>query len=84
MPIFIRTIKKIIKRVIFRNKTELFGFVYFGKMADISIDTSPTSERESLEEIVNTCGLGSGFVVDIGANDGFSNSCTLGLFSRNN
>ena len=40
-------------------------------MTDTNIDTSPTGERKMLEEIVNICGLGSGFVVDIGANDDF-------------
>lgn len=77
-------IKKFVKKVIFRKGNNLFGFVYFGKMTDTNIDTSPTGERKMLEEIVNICGLGSGFVVDIGANDGFSNSSTLGLFGRNN
>jgi hypothetical protein len=76
-------IKQLIKKFLFRNgKNEILGFVYYGRMKDSSIDTSATGERKHLEKLVDILGLHHGFCVDIGANDGFSNSCTLGLFAN--
>ncbi len=83
MPIKIckNFVRQYLKKIL-NNENERFGFVYYGKMKNSSIDTSSTGERKNLESIVKTLNLDKGFCVDIGANDGFSNSCTLGLFSN--
>jgi hypothetical protein len=48
----------------------------------LKVDGSYCNERSILENYVSQLRLSSGFVVDIAASDGFTQSCTLGLFSR--
>ena len=45
-------------------------------------DGSFAGEREVLESFINKLNIQEGFVVDIAASDGFTQSSTLGLFSR--
>lgn len=47
-------------------------------------ESSFAGERNSLEEIIEDLAFGKGFVVDIAASDGFTQSSTVGLFQRAN
>jgi hypothetical protein len=46
------------------------------------IDASNANEKKTLENIINDLKILDGVVVDIGAGDGYTGSCTFGLFSR--
>lgn len=48
----------------------------------INIDSSFAGERKLLESYVSELKIQEGFVVDIAASDGYTQSSTLGLFSR--
>jgi len=45
-------------------------------------DKSGAGEREILERLVHELNITNGYVVDIAASDGYTQSCTLGLFGR--
>jgi len=48
---------------------------------NFSIDRSNAGERQALESLVSRLVPGPGYVIDIAASDGLSQSCTAGLFS---
>lgn len=52
----------------------------FLQLAGSNINGSSAGERVILEEPLRDLNITNGFVVDIAASDGFTQSCTFGLF----
>jgi len=60
--------------------SNLLALQQLATRANMDIDSSWAGERTELENIVRELDIFKGFVVDIAASDGFTQSCTLGLF----
>ena len=60
--------------------TSLLALQQLASKANMDFDSSWAGERMELEKIVRELDIFKGFVVDIAASDGFTQSCTLGLF----
>ena len=60
--------------------TNLLELQQLALMANTDNDSSWAGERTALEKIVRELDIFKGFVVDIAASDGYTQSCTLGLF----
>ena len=58
----------------------LYSLYSINRKAKKGGDSSYANERDILESLLKSLGMHSGFIVDIAASDGFSQSCTLGLF----
>lgn len=78
-------IKSVVKQYLPKNNTTDFIQLYWlNRKAKKGLDGSYADERATLENLIKRLGINSGFVVDVAASDGFSQSCTLGLFGKEN
>ena len=78
---FTSKIKFVVKKYLPKSSaSELVHLYSLNRKAKRGVDGSYADERATLENLVRSLGLNSGFVVDVAASDGFTQSCTLGLF----
>ena len=78
-------VKKPVLRLLGTSQEDFWDLRQMNALSQISQQSSDSSfadERKTLEDIVDDIGLQNGFVVDVAASDGFTQSSTLGLFSR--
>jgi len=65
-----------------KSINRLIDIFRLNQKAEHGSDDSSYGEYETLNQLANELNLDNGFVVDIAASDGFSQSCTFGFFCR--
>jgi len=74
-----KKIRELLRRYEFLRILEMY---WFSIKTQKKSNNSFASEQVTLDNIISSLGIGSGYVVDIAASDGFTQSSTFGLFSN--
>lgn len=85
LRLVIKFVPKFIKKRINFHKTDTYKFLKMWNLNSLArkgIDNLLAGENILLDQLTKRLNINNGFVMDIGAGDGFSQSVTLGFFRR--